>query len=481
MDKITESFVREFVKSRELSRLPEADQFEAFAAYCVVAKEYDDDFDPNNLRTGGGNDLGIDALALIVNGDLVDHEEEILDLRTRNNYLQARIVVVQAKRSSEFSSSVVTELADGLCDFFSDAPRLPQSDNIKERKKLVDELYSHSTAFRRGSPDLVVRYVTTGTWTNDVHLSGKVTAAQQRLEGLNLFNSVSFQCLGAREVQGLYRNAENSVEAAFEFPNAVVLPNIEGVEQAYIGIVAASEYLKLITDAAGNIRRSLFYDNVRDFQDYNEVNRGIRKTVSNADQRGRFVVLNNGVTIVARELTTTRNTYVLRDYQVVNGCQTSHVLFDESEHIADDLFVPLKVVVTRNEDVASSITAATNRQTQISDDDLQALESFQKDLENYFAAHPTDQRLYYERRSKQYASSSALEKTRIITRPQLVKAYAAMFLDEPWRAGRYYRELQRLRKADIFSENDYPFAYYTSAVALYRLEYLEAYSYVAKK
>jgi AIPR protein len=290
---------------------------------------------------------------------------------------------------------------------------------------------------------------------------------------------VSFVCVGAKEIQKLYRDAESSVEASFEFPDTIVLPDIQGVEEAHVGVVSAREYLRLITDPAGNIRRSLFYDNVRDFQDYNEVNRGIRETIQDPTKRPQFVVLNNGVTIVARELLKTRNTFTLRDYQIVNGCQTSHVLFDERDSVGDQLFLSLKVIVTRDEKVASSITAATNKQTEVSDEDLQALETLQKELEDYFAAHPLDKKLYYERRSKQYANAgSQVEKTRIIGRSQLVKAYAAMFLDEPWRAGRYYKQLQKLRSDEIFAPTDLPFAYYVSAAALYRLDYFFRNQYI---
>lgn len=479
MDKVTGSFLSEFVEAHNLQLLPQADQFEAFAAHCIISSEYDEEFDANETRVGGGLDLGMDAVALIVNGDLVVDVEEIADLKARNNYLQARILVVQAKTSSEFSGNVITDLADNLMDFFSEAPKLPVNDDVAHLRSLVNELYSHSASFRRGLPELVIRYVSTGTWNNDVHLVGKLGNATARLERLNLFEAVSFECIGAKGIQKLYRDAESSVEASFEFPDTIVLPDIDGVEEAHLGIVKASEYLKLITDAAGNIRRSLFYDNVRDFQDYNEVNRGIRETIQQEVKRPQFVVLNNGVTIVAREARTTRNTFTLRDYQIVNGCQTSHVLFDERDSVGEQLFLSLKVIVTRDDKVASSITAATNKQTEVSDEDLQALEALQKDLEDYFSAHPIEKRLYYERRSKQYASSgSQVEKTRIISRPQLVKAYAAMFLDEPWRAGRYYKQLQKLRKDDIFAPDDFPFAYYVSAVALYRLDYFFRNQYV---
>ncbi|MEU4920982.1 AIPR family protein [Streptomyces parvus] len=470
MDRITGSFLDEFANERQLTKESQSDQFEAFCAYCVISSEFDGEFDPIEMRTGGGNDLAVDAAALVVNGDIVTEPEEIDDLRKRNNYLQARILITQAKTTSGFDGARITDLADNLCDFFSSAPTLPMSDELRQFKELIERLYDNSTAFRKGSPDLVVRYVTTGTWSGDAHLTSKVAAAKTRLENLNIFETVEFKCLGAREIQALYRNAKNTVEAEFLFSNQVLLPEIDGIEQSYIGTVAATEYLKLISDPNGNIRKSLFYENVRDFQDYNDVNRGIRSTLQEERLRGRFVVLNNGITVVAREMSPVGNKFTLRDYQIVNGCQTSHVLFDEKDEL-DGVHVPLRLIVTKDDDVASSVTAATNKQTLVSDEDLRALETLQKELEAFFEAHPIEKRLYYERRSKQHSSVAGLEKTRIITRPQLVRTYAAMMLDEAWRAGRYYKELQRIRGNEIFAPGDYPDAYYVSAVAAYRLEF----------
>jgi hypothetical protein len=470
MDKITASFVEEFCDERELSSLSDSDQFEAFAAYCVISRQYDEEFDPQEVMTGGGNDLGIDGAALIVNGYLVTSPEEIVDLRTRNNYLQATIVIVQAKTTSGFDGTVLTDLTDNLADLLSESPILPMNDQIVAFKQLLDTLYENSQAFRRSRPQLQLRYVTTGTWTEDPHLAGKRDAAGKRLSDLNLFD-VDVQCLGAREVQDLYRQAKNSVESSFEFSDRVPLPDLQGVEEAYIGIAKASEYLKLITDGAGNIRKSLFFDNVRDFQDYNPVNQEIRGTLQDHNKQERFVVLNNGVTIVAREIGVSGKRFTIRDYQIVNGCQTSHVLFDEKDSLGENMYVPVKVIVTQDEDVVSSITTATNRQTTVTDDDLRALDSFQKDLEAFFPAHPLEQRLYYERRSKQYSAISVPQKTRIVTPPQLIRAYASMFLNEPWRAGRYYKELQKLRRQDIFKAGDSPYPYYLSAVAAYRLDF----------
>ena len=38
------------------------------------------------------------------------------------------------------------------------------------------------------------------------------------------------------------------------------------MKEAYVGVVPAEEFLRLIVDDAGNIRKSLFYDNIANFR-----------------------------------------------------------------------------------------------------------------------------------------------------------------------------------------------------------------------
>jgi hypothetical protein len=278
--------------------------------------------------------------------------------------------------------------------------------------------------------------------------------------------------MGADEVQESYQRSKNSVSAEFVFANKALLPDIAGVSEAYLGVLPVSEFLRLITDGGGNIRRSLFYENIRDFQDYNAVNFEIRQTLQHETSRGRFAVLNNGVTIVARGLQTTGNKFLMSDFQIVNGCQTSHVIFNEKESLSDLVFVPTKIIVTEDEDIINAIVTATNRQTQVTQEDLYALAGFQKKLESFFLAFPDKKRLYYERRSKQYNAMAGIEKVRIITKSQLIRAFAAMFLDDPHRASRYYADLRTHVGDRIFNEQHKLEPYYTAAFAHYKLEFL---------
>jgi hypothetical protein len=152
--------------------------------------------------------------------------------------------------------------------------------------------------------------------------------------------------------------------------------------------------------------------------------------------------LNNGVTLVARDLQTTGNKFAASDYQIANGCQISHVIFNEWQTLGNDTYIPIKVIATTDEEIISSIITATNRQTEVTADDLFAMSGFQKKLEALYESYPGKKKLYYERRSKQYASVDGIEKVRIIDKTQQVRSFAAMFLDDPHRAVRYYSDLR---------------------------------------
>jgi hypothetical protein len=251
----------------------------------------------------------------------------------------------------------------------------------------------------------------------------------------------------------------------------LTLPPIEGVDQAYLGYIPASEYLKIITDEHSNIRKTVFYDNVRDFQGENKVNGKIASTLVSS-LKAEFIIRNNGVTIVAKSMTRTGNTFALSDFQVVNGCQTSHVLFANSENLDQTVSIPIRIVATTNDDVTKGVIEATNSQTEVSDEQLRSLSDFQKTLEEHYATYEGDHRLYYERRSKQYASMLDVEKTRIVSIPSQIKSFGAIFLDDPHRAGRYFAALRKIHEDKLFRSDDKPDPYYTAAFAAYRLEYL---------
>ena len=63
------------------------------------------------------------------------------------------------------------------------------------------------------------------------------------------------------------------------FASRTLVPDIEGVSEAYLGFIPMSEFLNIVSDENGEMMQSIFYDNVRDWQDYNAVNGEIRDTL----------------------------------------------------------------------------------------------------------------------------------------------------------------------------------------------------------
>lgn len=472
MDRITTALLRDFVDEENLQALDEDEAFERFANFCVISQIYGETFNVEDVSVGGGEDTGLDGIALLVNGSLVTSADEIDDLATVNGYLEVDFVFVQAKRSPSFSAADIATFTFGAVDFFADSPKLPRNSFVQQATALQAAVYDRSVAFRKGRPRCRLFYVTTGQWNADPEPVARVEAAIADLETTGLFEEVDFTPVGADELRSLYSQSKTKLTTEFLFERKIVLPEIAGVSQAYLGVLPLSEFRKIIADEHGIMRGNLFDDNVRAFQSYNVVNSQILDTLK-SEHRNQFPVLNNGVTIVAKQIRPTGDKLLIEDYQIVNGCQTSSVIFDALDQLGEStVFVPLKVVATGDDAVLTAIVQATNSQTAVKSEELQALTDFQKGLEAYFRTFDPPYHLFYERRSRQYANATSIEKTRVISLGTIIRTFASMFLDEPHRASRYYATLLRSIGSRIFADDHRYDPYYSAAFGYYKLEYL---------
>jgi hypothetical protein len=473
MDLVTRNLLSTF---RDQEAFPEGlddpTLFEHFANFCVISKEYSDDFEVEDIHVAGGDDLQLDGVGIVVNGVIVDTTDEIDDLAQANKYLDVIFVFVQAKTGPDFSGSEISNMFYGLRDLFAEAPKLPRNESLSAKERVIRHMYLNSALFKHGNPKIIIYYVTTGKWQEDAKLVGRVNNELTTLEELNIFRSPPvFVPIDARALQALFNRAQNALTKTFTFASKVTLPAMDGVREAYLGFISAADYLAMITDDDGNLLRGLFYENVRDYQGDNPVNLEIAQTLQEG-ARGAFVLFNNGITIVAEEMASTGDQFTLSGFQVVNGCQTSHVLFNNRDYITDRVFIPLKVVAAAQPDLRNQIIKATNRQTVVRTEELSALTDFQKSLEQYYAAIPEDHRLYYERRSQQFRAAPGIEKIRVVTISNQIRSFASMFLNRPHQASRYYGTLLKDIESSIFIEGHPPIAYFVSAYGLFRVESL---------
>lgn len=469
MDRIVQSYIDDFLKSQQIDEKDSSKQFEMFSSYCAVAQQYTEVFDLNDILTGAGGDCGIDGIAIIANGTIISSKEEVDDLIELNKGLSDMLFVfIQSKTSSGFSSGEMGTFGAGVVDFFSETPQFVRNQFIQEKSDLINYIFNKAVHFK-SKPCCFLYYVTTGKWVDDQNCVARKNMIIHDLEELDLFKEVQFIPVDVKLIQKYYRNTIDVIETEIDFSQKVLLPDIPKIKQSYLGYVDYEEYLKLIVDDNGEIRKNVFYDNVRDYQGDNEVNIEIAETIKSASNK--FILLNNGVTIICKKLTNLRNKFTLTDYQIVNGCQTSHVLYYNKEFINGNLQIPIKLIETLDEDTVNNIIKATNRQTQVTNEQLIALNEFHRQLEAFYQTFSGTQKLYYERRSKQYNYMTEVEKVRIVTISTQIKAAAAMFFDKPHLASRYYGRL--LKSVDgIFYEEHKLSPYYTCAYLLYKLEYL---------
>jgi hypothetical protein len=468
LDRITESLLGQFSRENGLADLPESKRFEHFAAFAMIRRHYSRSFATDDVVLGGGNDTGIDAIAMIVNNNIVTDLDAVHDLVKQNDYVDVTFVFIQAERSPSFSGSKVGNFGVGVVDFFATTPKLPRSAEIQALAEITDLVLGEYAPVLRSSKCFLY-YVTTGLWTSDANLVGRRDNVVEDLMALSIFDAPQMFCVGAAELHDAYRRTKNPIQRTFVFDRRVDIPSSDGVIQATLGFVPFSEFKKLIEDEGGTeILTSIFEDNVRDWQGWKSVNSGIRNTLQ-SDQRSKFVLMNNGVTIITRNLTRVGEKFTISDYQIVNGCQSSNVLFEERDQIGDDVTVPLRLVHTSDDTIKELITTATNSQTDIKPEQFASRRNFARGLEQFFATFPEEHRLYYERRDGQYDRGSE-PKIRVIDIATVLRSYASIFWETPHAAAKSYASIRDQVGATIFVEGHSYWPYYYASYAWFLLD-----------
>lgn len=475
-NKIIAGYLKDFKEDFEVNEVNDDLAFEKFANYCIISRVHPEAFTTDfekldYLNIGGGEDTGIDGLAIIVNEHLVSSIEEIEDLMKYHKRFDVRFVFIQSKTSPEFKAEKVATFIFGVKDFFREEPSIRYNENIKIYRELKDYIYDHSIDMDV-KPICQMYYVSLGKWTSDQNVLGRATSEKAELERQDIFSTVEFIPVDADSLANVYKELKNKVTKEIQFDKHTAMPKINGVQEAYIGILPVKEYIALISGSDGKMQRNLFYDNVRDYLGLNSVNTEIAKTVRDSKQQDKFAILNNGVTIVAKSIHKVGTSFKIKEFQIVNGCQTSHVLHINKEFIdKSDAFIPIKLIVTDDYEVANQITYATNRQSEVKVEAFASLDPYHRKLEEFYNSFPKESRVYYERRARQYDNvSPKIPQAKIITLPAQINSFLAIFLNEPHSTHRYYGELLKAYQERLFQDKQNAFMYYLSGYALYAID-----------
>ncbi|MES3022915.1 MAG: AIPR family protein [Pseudomonadota bacterium] len=472
-DTILASYVHNFSDQYDLGELTADQQFEHFINYSVISKQYPRNFEFEDASLGGGDDIGLDGAAIVVNGIFVTSPEQVTELAKRNGYLDVNFYLIQSKSSSKFSGEQVATFVFGVKSLFDEKSSMPENALVKNLRAIKKRIFELSIQFI-SLPTLNMYFVTTGKWEDPDAITGRANRDLVELKQKKLFASLDLHFLDADKIKEMFRELQRRVVKEVKLEYQTALPDMDGVTRSFLGALPAKDFVKLLTDDEGNLQKSLFYDNVRDFQGKNRVNDEIYKTLVDPVRQNRLALLNNGVTLIAKQIEQIGNKLKLSDFQIVNGCQTSNLIFEHREKLSSGTFVPIKIIETNDQDIITDVIEATNSQTEVKREAFESLRPFHKDLEEYYNARSKTEKfpIFYERRSKQYQHLPSIKAHQVISLSIQIKTFVSAFLKQPHSTHRYYGELLESYNGKLFVDGHAAIGYYVSAVLYHQINHL---------
>lgn len=480
---ITKSHFEDFVTSFEYGSLSENDAFEKFVIYCVVSKYVNNQTITKSLvddiNIGNGNDWGIDGLLIVVNGRIISTIQDVDDMLNANGYLDVKFIFMQAKNVDSMNVGELGKALDGVEYVFSEIAGekcLPPSNpELTTYRDIIKHIYSYNAKFKDGQDavcDFFYAYV--GKYQQNNDFLARFIKTKAAIDKLKLTKPFNYNILDRDTIVEYYKDTKSKNEVSIQVDQRLDMPVVENIQESYLCLIPYKELKKLYIDSTDNIISSVFYDNVRDFQGMNPVNNAISKTIIKKDF-GVFTAMNNGITVVVKNFSKVGKNFNLNDYQIVNGCQTCNVLY-QNRRIpgVDDIILSVKIIASKDKETTDKVIIGNNSQTEVHREQLVSLLKIQHTIEDYYNAQNKYERLYYERRSKQYRNTeTTVPQNKIITIAAQTKAFISMMMGEPHNVRGYYGTIldqYNGKGKTIYSEDTHPAYYYTCALAEYKMD-----------
>ncbi len=475
MHRVVKSHLRDFTEKYTIE-WQESKAFESFINYAAFRSLCAEAIDPKDL-VYDGDDPGIDGAMIFLDDVYVSSKEEVDDFfQSRKRDVDATVVFTQVKSGESWDKKEINAFQSAVQDFLSTDHDYPHSEYMTSAREVFDAVIQNVGKIRGGTPKVLCYFATTARASEDREIIAAQKAMQKSLADSGLFRTTEVELLDRDKVVELWAAAEGQVEATLRVLGSAAFPKAPEIEEGYVVTVKAKDFIEqILTDANGRLRQRIFEENVRDFiGTHGEINTEMAATLQDSVKQKRFGVLNNGITIISPDIRVTGFDIFLRDFQIVNGCQTSNVLFENRADVSEDTTVMLKIVETSDAAVVDDIVRSTNRQTKVEEEQFLATLDAIKALERYFDARGAEEeyRLYFERRKNQFSSHENVKAIRVFDIKEIARCVAAMFLDKPDIASRYPNRLTGELRESIFSKDYSEEVYHVSAYSLYRIKLL---------
>lgn len=207
--------------------------------------------------------------------------------------------------------------------------------------------------------------------------------------------------------------------------------------------------LKELVKLFNTYKYAIFRDNPRGPLGAVRVNKAIGRTLEDKEMRKYFHLLNNGLSSTCHSYSTPiqvkdDENYCetnVRDFQIVNGCQTTYTIWDcwRRGNELEGAFVNLKLV--EGQTLKDSISEASNAQTQMKDWDFVFGDKIQKRLQSEFKL--LEPPVFYELRRGEFKYMTASDTEKVTVKDIAQTAWAAM--GHPGEAKDKLREIPQSR------------------------------------
>ncbi|MCM1309667.1 MAG: AIPR family protein [Bacteroides sp.] len=465
--------------------MPVEDRFEHFVNFSLLSNHLKNITITNDLldeiKVGAGGDWGLDGIIILINGKPITRLEQAQNILSEFSEFKVKIILTQAKTQTTADTGDLAKTLNGAENLLRfalevDCTLPPCNESVKEYAEIIREIYRNSANFANGTfPEMHIYFSYQGDYHNNQDFNSLIELHDHRIKNYQCLSALSCTILDKRTIVDRYRAGQEKSNVKISFEHKIPLPVVPEIDSSYLCLIPMSEFRKLIIDDSSNFREEVFYDNVRAFQGNNSVNSAIDATIKNGDI-SLFTSMNNGITIIAKEVSTVMKDMSIHDYQIVNGCQTCHVIFNniDKEGI-DNLQLCVKIIASKNKDIRDRIIVANNSQTAVVREQLLSLLEEQRRIEDYYNAQQKYQRLYYERRSKQYHQDKNIKSSQIVSIGMQITSFISMILGKPSKIRGYYGQVLENFSQDgirVFDPNNNPALYYLSAFAYVRMSQL---------
>ena len=339
--------------------------FEIFCAQQVL-KACRFNPDPAEIESGivgGDGDGGVDGFYLFVNRKFIREDTDITIFKEQQIVID--VIVIQAKYKPSFEETVPSKFQD----FLENCLRLnaDETKQILYNERLLSLVKKFHDIFRAAllkSPKLRIKFYHVSLADKvDPKVEARAELLKKKVTEHLPTSESSYEFIRGSQLLELF---QKQPETTLSLPAITYFDYGSFEKTAYTCVVSLPNFYRFITEGEA-LREYIFEANVRDHAPDVKVNKGIRATLA-MPENDDFWWLNNGVTILASNVSYNDGAFQITDPMIVNGLQTSHEIFDHFKgggSKEDKRALMVKVIKTTDEATSDRIINATNSQTKI--------------------------------------------------------------------------------------------------------------------